>query len=398
MIFTTRKLFFVICCTLAAYGCWRAYVAFFYTKAPVIELSGISYQQYCAGTIGCTIEISSAAHIQKVTVTLDDKMVLSSERKTQPFNLATNSFSNGPHTITIQAIDRTSNHNSAALTIPFYVDNLPLQAAFAHSESEFHVPQGRTFHLVIGANKPLKKVVCRIFSREFIAVAESAHSPHYECFIPIECEEKPGTHQVTILVDDFIGNHTELVGHLHIDAYTFKRQVLHHIDTEKFAEERKLGRPDKDLRDLLSQIAAQSPQRKLWHGQFYVPLNSNWITCEFGAKRISQERGCYTHAAIDMVGPAPHTVVWAPQDGVVVIKDRFEINGNTVVIDHGCGIITLLCHLDQFADIAVGDKIRRGGPVGVTGKTGYATGDHLHWEMRVQNSNIDPLQWTKADF
>ena len=178
----------------------------------------------------------------------------------------------------------------------------------------------------------------------------------------------------------------------------FKKQTLHHIDPARFEEERKLGRNNKELGDALAVIAAQSPKNKLWQGSFYIPINYTWVACEFGTKRVSQERGCYTHAAIDLVGPMPNAIVWAPQDGVVVIKDRFEINGNTIVIDHGCGVITLLCHLDQFADLAVGDKIRRGSPIGRTGKTGYATGDHLHWEMRVSNTQVDPWQWTKSDF
>ena len=121
------------------------------------------------------------------------------------------------------------------------------------------------------------------------------------------------------------------------------------------------------------------------------------VSCDYGTKRITQEKGCYTHKAVDVIG-LPKTVVWAPQDGIIVVKNRYAESGNTVVIDHGLGVFTLLYHLDDFAKINLGDKVKRGNPVGRMGKTGYTTGEHLHWEMRINNTHVDPLQWTKLDF
>lgn len=121
------------------------------------------------------------------------------------------------------------------------------------------------------------------------------------------------------------------------------------------------------------------------------------ISTEFGTERTTQDRGRYCHAAIDFLAP-PKTVVWAAQDGVVALKDRFGHSGKTVVIDHGCGITTMYFHLDEFAPINVGDTIKKGKPVGTIGKTGYASGYHLHWEMRINNVPIDPMEWTKHDF
>ena len=69
-----------------------------------------------------------------------------------------------------------------------------------------------------------------------------------------------------------------------------------------------------------------------------------------------------------------------------------------MVLDHGYGVLSMFFHLEDFADIQVGQKVRKGNPIGTLGKTGYATGYHLHWEMRVNNIAIDPMQWTKANF
>ena len=400
---TARSLLFGFCALIATYVGWRFYVKYFYTTPPTIEVTGITENNYYSGNIACQICVHSRGKLSTVKLFLDNDAILTKtvphgSKYDEEFTLATRSLTTGLHTLKIEATDATRNHNQATFIVPFGADNLPLQVCFARPESDFKVSQGRTFHLIIATNKPLKRVVLNLFSREFVAVPESDNARIYEAFVPLECEEKTGDYPFTVLIEDHVGNYTTLASKLTVVPAQFKRQILHHIDSEKFAEERKLGISDKEFKDQLLEISTKSPKKKLWRGVFYVPLNSNWITCEFGTKRVSQERGCYTHAAVDMVGPAPRSIVWAPQDGIVAIKDRFEVNGNTVVIDHGCGVVSILCHLDQFADIAVGDKIRRGSPLGYTGKTGYATGDHLHWEMRVNNVNVDPLQWTKADF
>jgi len=121
------------------------------------------------------------------------------------------------------------------------------------------------------------------------------------------------------------------------------------------------------------------------------------VTCEFGTIRTTREKGRYMHKAVDL-GAKKKSVIWAAQDGIVVVKDRYSSSGNTVVVDHGHGIFTMYCHLDSFADVAIGDHIEKGNPLGIMGKTGFATGDHLHWEMLIKNVQVDPMQWTKQNF
>jgi len=86
------------------------------------------------------------------------------------------------------------------------------------------------------------------------------------------------------------------------------------------------------------------------------------------------------------------------QDGVVVLKERYAHSGLTVGIDHGCGVVTLYYHLDNYGNVEVGQKIKKGTPVGTLGMSGYASGYHLHWEMRIYDIQVDPMQWTKHDF
>jgi murein DD-endopeptidase MepM/ murein hydrolase activator NlpD len=179
-------------------------------------------------------------------------------------------------------------------------------------------------------------------------------------------------------------------------AYPFKKNALA-LSKETVDQEHELGAEAQVFENLISKLTEESPQEKLWNGSFCTPVDIKKITTEFGTIRTTQHKGRYAHKAIDVID-APRSVVWATQDGVVVLKDRFEHSGNTIVIDHGFGLLSMFFHLEDFARINVGDKVAIGNPIGTLGKTGYATGYHLHWEMRVNNIPVDPMQWTKEIF
>ena len=176
-------------------------------------------------------------------------------------------------------------------------------------------------------------------------------------------------------------------------VFPFKKEALT-VTAEKVQEEKTLGKDGKDLEKDIAQLSAQSPHEKLWHGSFCAPIEIQRVTCDYGTIRTTQHKGRYAHKAVDVIN-TPKSVVWAPQDGIIVLKDRYAPSGNTVIIDHGLGILSLFYHLDSFADIEVGQKIAQGNPIGTIGKTGFATGYHLHWEMRINNIPVDPLQWIK---
>lgn len=395
-----KKILFVVIFVIVGYMGWSTYQYFFDRSSPQVELIGLT--EYLGGDVSCIIKGHHNYKIKTLAAWLDNKELISEERVgravcERPLTIATSQLSNDAHVLRITMVDGTYRRNQSTKEYKFIVDNTSLQGAFIQPETDFKVFQGHTFHLPFQCNKRIKRASIKVLSREFAAVPESDYETIYECFIPIDCEEAPGEQALVVDVEDFVGNHLMLSGKVQIVAFPFKKQILRKVDETKFAEERRLGRNEKEFCELVQEITKQSPGKKLWRGTFFVPLNLTAITCEFGVKRISQERGCYRHAALDIIG-LPQTVIWAPQDGIVKIKDRFEVTGNTVLIDHGCGVISILCHLDRFADIEVGDNIRRGKPVGIMGKTGYATGDHLHWEMRVNNICVDPLEWTKRDF
>jgi murein DD-endopeptidase MepM/ murein hydrolase activator NlpD len=400
----SRIKFFLYCGIVlgAGYMGWNGYHYFFNVTSPQVSLMGIEPNGYYAGDVSCVALGSDAYKVAWLSVWLDDKTLIdkSSVRARSfehPFSFSTREIAPGKHTIKLEVVNGTYAAHKTILEKSFFVDNEPLQAAFSKSESNLKVLQGRTLHVKFQVNKKIKEANVSVLNVTYPCFPESQHISVYECFIPISCEQEPAIHDLYAQVTDLVGNSLKLAGSFEVVQAEFKRQNLN-VTQEKVAQERELGLHDDLLEVELQKLVQQSPQEKLWHGVFYCPTEIQRISTEFGAIRTTREKGRYQHQAIDILN-APKSVVWAPQDGVVIIKNRYALSGNTIVIDHGYGIISLFFHLENFADsIEVGTKVKRGNPIGSLGMTGYATGYHLHWEMRVANIKVDPMQWTKQTF
>ena len=127
---------------------------------------------------------------------------------------------------------------------------------------------------------------------------------------------------------------------------------------------------------------------------FIMPAKGK-LTSGFGVQR--EYNGSYqrSHAGVDIANKV-NTRVVAPNHGKVVLSKRLKIHGNTVMIDHGMGIVTIYNHLHQ-RKVRHNQVVKKGDLIGVIGKTGVATGPHLHWGMSVQNVRVDPLFWVKKN-
>ena len=102
------------------------------------------------------------------------------------------------------------------------------------------------------------------------------------------------------------------------------------------------------------------------------------------------------HSGVDFAG-ATGTSVFSAAAGKVVMVERLQIRGNTVLIDHGWGVYTVYAHLNEALTQA-GASVAAGDVIGTIGNTGRSTGPHLHWEVWVNGVNVDPLQWVNERF
>lgn len=120
------------------------------------------------------------------------------------------------------------------------------------------------------------------------------------------------------------------------------------------------------------------------------------ITAGFGDLRTFNGQKQSQHYGTDLQGRIGDQVV-AANDGVVVLARGCYMSGNTVVLFHGAGLFTLYFHLSKF-DVTNGQWVKRGQVLGLVGKTGRATGPHLHWGVRVNALYVNAATLMKIDF
>jgi murein DD-endopeptidase MepM/ murein hydrolase activator NlpD len=147
-------------------------------------------------------------------------------------------------------------------------------------------------------------------------------------------------------------------------------------------------RLNKDLSELEERFVAQS--RMLSSTPSIAPVRGI-LTDGFGGRSdpFTGEPG--QHNAID-ISSAVGQPVRSPADGIVVKAEWANGYGNVVYISHGYGYSTRYGHLSSFA-VRPGARIKRGDVIGYVGSTGRSTGPHLHYEVRVNNNPVNPLEY-----
>ncbi|KAB7882037.1 M23 family metallopeptidase [Poseidonibacter ostreae] len=126
----------------------------------------------------------------------------------------------------------------------------------------------------------------------------------------------------------------------------------------------------------------------LWNEDFIYPLNTK-ITSNFGTKRVYNGKLKSYHSGTDFRAKNG-TAIIASNAGIVKISQNRFYSGGTIVIDHGHGVYSCYFHLSKM-NYKVGESIKKGAVLGLSGDTGRVTGPHLHFSFRINGLQVDPL-------
>lgn len=145
----------------------------------------------------------------------------------------------------------------------------------------------------------------------------------------------------------------------------------------------RIGRERREINQALATWSELPPSSLRLHLPVEGPISS-----PFGLRRFFNEQPRKPHSGVDIAADEGAPVL-APAGGQVIEVGNYFFNGNTLFIDHGQGLVTMYCHLSRI-DVKVGDTVGEGEVIGAVGKTGRATGAHLHWSVSLNDARIDP--------
>lgn len=224
----------------------------------------------------------------------------------------------------------------------------------------------------------------RAFGRDIAAFTTSSPGDRtWQALVGIDLEVKPGAYPVAIDAD--AGQHATYELIVKPKRFPTRRLTV----DESFvnpppSEQERIERDAKLLNDVWQAPAAE----RLWTEPFVRPVEEP-ANSRFGTRSIFNGVPRNPHGGADFLSPSG-TPVHAPNAGRIVVARNLYFSGNTVIIDHGLGLFSMLAHLSAM-DVREGDRVSAGQIVGRVGATGRVTGPHLHWAVRASGARVDPV-------
>jgi len=246
------------------------------------------------------------------------------------------------------------------------------------------IRQGEVVVFTATTPQPVDAMRARAFDRDLATFRLDA--TRWQALLGIDVDTAPGSYEVSFEATS-AGYTSTATTKLNITAGTFGRRVLKVDEGYVNPPDPAIARIKREAAEI-EQLWTQSEPRRLWDLAFVRPVPGR-ANGAFGSRSIFNGQPRQPHGGADFLSPAG-TPIHAPNNGRIVLARDLYFTGNTVVIDHGLGVFSLLAHLSVM-DVHQGDLVTRGQTIGQVGATGRVTGPHLHWAVRMNGARVDPL-------
>lgn len=297
--------------------------------------------------------------------------------------------------------------NSTELRIPIVVDTKPPGVGVASGLT--YVRRGGAAVVVYRADADAVSSGARVGDAWFPGRAAEGGNRVAIFAIPIDAADDP---EVEIVAIDAAGNEATARFDVRVQERKFpeisialSQRFLDRVATRLGeANEMSEATPLETFQRINTELRARNesvisdaigePTEQQWSGAFEQMRNSS-VTSQFAelrhytsqGQRVSRAR----HYGYDLASTALAPIT-ASNAGTVIFAADNGIYGTLVLIDHGLGITTLYGHLSSLA-VSVGDQVEKGQELGLSGATGLAGGDHLHFAVLVGRTYVDPVEW-----
>lgn len=253
---------------------------------------------------------------------------------------------------------------------------LPMLLAPAQAK-EWKAVQGDVVTVEIISNTTTAKLRC--FGRDW--PVEALSDGRIRGWVGVDLKKKPGSYQLQWVINnrEFSDSLKVEKGNFRISRIEVKKNMAS-FDAKSLA---RLRRDQAALKHTYTMHVDATPTIHM-HG---MPV-SGITSTPFGAQRYVNGEARSPHSGIDTAA-AEGTPVFSPLAGKVLLKESMYLNGNTIVVGHGYGLVSVFSHLHEF-QVNQGDWVKTGQQIATVGQTGRATGPHLHWGVRFKTARVNP--------
>lgn len=409
-----------------------AFFLFFETSKPIVNISAIP--KYIGKTNTLEIETTDTSsglrqivvtatqgeNVKELSATVNPRQGYTgqigplSDRRSVTFNAAELGFTEGPLTIAVTAYDFSMmgffKGNRAMASTDVILDSRPPVVKILHSE-QYITPGGAGIVIYsLEENEGRHGVVINGKFNPGYPVGGEKHNVQIAYFaLPYDAETLTESH---ILATDVAGNAAMLPFSVIVQKAQQKHDRINISDgflstkipefeqyypnmpgnlVEKYLYTNETIRDQNNLK--IAELCSTSGSERLWDGRFERMPGSNRAgfadhrTYYYNEQPIDKQ----VHLGMD-IASTQQADVTAANKGRVVFADYLGIYGNMVLLDHGQGIFSLYSHLSQI-NAKVGDIVTASDSIGLTGTSGMAGGDHLHFSMLVNGIFVSPLEW-----
>jgi murein DD-endopeptidase MepM/ murein hydrolase activator NlpD len=253
---------------------------------------------------------------------------------------------------------------------------LPDALAAVSLPREAHVPGGIVLLEVPGG----KSAPVATFDGKRLAVVRREDG--WLAIVGVPLDAKVGRHAVEVSTP---GGPLEVSFEISPKAYATQRLTIKNPRqvNPNAADLERIGRERKEILAALDTWSTSTTAG--W--QLFAPITGE-RSSSFGLRRYFNGEARNPHTGMDIAAPRG-TVIKAPAAGKVLATGNYFFNGNTVLIDHGLGLVTMYCHLERI-DVHPAEDVAPGQPLGLVGATGRVTGPHLHFGTAISGTFVDP--------
>ncbi len=287
---------------------------------------------------------------------------------------------NGPYEATLQVRYPKSDASSAAEFKYEFSFVLDVQPEILFSSDRALQGDILAVYVNKGFEKEAPSIVTELGTAVFLPISED----EYVAYVPVNYAKTLGKWNITVALGE-----TEKTQPIIVTARNYASQ---HMTISQETTDSTMNNPEgpTNWAERIKVLWETYDEEKYWTEAFIQPCIAK-ISTQFGLYRYTNDNpNPSRHTGIDIAAEAD-TPVKASNAGKVVRAESIIYTGNTAVIEHGGGLKTYYYHMNSL-DVKEGDMVERGQIIGKVGSTGYSTGAHLHFEVKMGSNSLSPWE------